>query len=64
MNYTFFALACYIVMRAFKQLFEEYQGKLWFKVVYKIITALTLYAALAALIVWFFNFKMLGFDFK
>lgn len=64
MNYTFFAIACYIVMRAFKQLFGEYQEKLWFKISYRVIAAFTLYAGLAAAIVWYCNFRFLGFDFK
>jgi hypothetical protein len=64
MNYTFFAIACYILMRAFRQLFKEYQEKPWYKIVYKAIAAITLYAALAGILVWYFNLRLLGFDFK
>ncbi|MGA2143018.1 MAG: hypothetical protein ABSG94_11445 [Brevinematales bacterium] len=64
MDYTFFAIACYIVMRAFRQIFEEYREKTWFKIIYKIIAVATCYAGLAAILVWFFQIRLLGFDFK
>jgi hypothetical protein len=64
MNYIFFAIGCYIFMRAFRQLFEEYKDMLWFKIVYKVIAAGTLYAAFAGIIVWYTQAELLGFSFK
>ena len=53
MNYTLFAIACYIVMRGLQVLFVEYLDKLWYKVVIKSVTVAMLYAALASLVVWY-----------
>ena len=64
MNYSLFAVSCYIVMRAFKQIFEDYKDEKWFKITYRIIAVLTCYAGLAAILVWFFQVRFLGFDFK
>jgi hypothetical protein len=64
MDYTFFAISCYIVMRAFRQIFEEYREKTWFKIIYKIMAGVTCYAGLAAILVWFVQIRFLGFDFK
>ena len=62
MNYTLFAIACYIVMRGLQVLFVEYQDKLWTKVVIKSATVVMLYAALASLVVWYHKVNLLGFD--
>ncbi len=62
MNYTLFAIACYIVMRGLQVLFAEYLDKLWFKVIIKSVTVVMLYAALASLVVWYHKANLLGFD--
>ena len=49
MNYTLFAIACYITMRGLQVLFEEYAQKLWYKIIIKSVTLVMLYAALASL---------------
>ena len=62
MNYTLFAIACYIVMRGLQVLFVEYLDQLWYKVVIKSVTVVMLYAALASLVVWYEKINLLGFD--
>jgi hypothetical protein len=62
MNYTLFAIACYIVMRGLQVLFVEYLDTMWYKVVIKSATVVMLYAALASLVVWFEKINLLGFD--
>jgi hypothetical protein len=62
MNYTLFAIACYIVMRGLQVLFEEYAQKTWYKVVIKSMTVVMLYAALASLVNWYEKIWLLGFD--
>lgn len=62
MNYTLFAIACYIVMRGLQVLFGEYLEKMWYKVVIKSVTVAMLYAALASLVVWYEKINLLGFD--
>jgi hypothetical protein len=62
MNYTLFAIACYIIMRGLQVLFSEYSPKLWYKVVIKTATVVMLYAALASVIVWYTKISLLGFD--
>ena len=62
MNYTLFAIACYIVMRGLQVLFSEYAQKLWYKIVIKSVTVIMLYAALASLVVWYQKISLLGFD--
>jgi len=62
MNYTLFAIACYIVMRGLQVLFVEFLDTLWYKVVIKSATVVMLYAALASLVVWFEKINLLGFD--
>ena len=62
MNYTLFAIACYIVMRGLQVLFSEYAQKLWYKIVIKSMTVIMLYAALASLVVWYEKIQFLGFD--
>ncbi|MCJ7525338.1 MAG: hypothetical protein MUP71_08970 [Candidatus Aminicenantes bacterium] len=62
MNYTLFAIACYIIMRGLQVLFAEYSQKLWYKIVIKSATVVMLYAALASVIVWYEKIKFLGFD--
>jgi hypothetical protein len=62
MNYTLFAIACYIVMRGLQVLLSEYAQKLWYKIVIKSMTVVMLYAALASLVVWYEKIQFLGFD--
>ena len=62
MNYTFFAIACYIIMRGLQVLFEDYNQEQWFKVLIRVVTGVMLYAALASLIVWYGQIKFLGFN--
>ncbi len=62
MNYTLFAIACYIVMRGLQVLLVEYMDKIWYKVIIKSVTAAMLYAALASLVVWYEKINLLGFD--
>lgn len=62
MNYTLFAIACYIVMRGLQVLFSEYTQKLWYKIVIKSVTVVMLYAALASLMNWYEKIQLLGFD--
>jgi len=62
MNYTLFAIACYIVMRGLQVLFVEYLETTWYKVVVKSVTVVMLYAALASLVVWYHKINLLGFD--
>jgi hypothetical protein len=62
MNYTLFAIACYIVMRGMQVLFEESLKKKWFKITIKIITIVMIYAALASIIVWYQEIHLLGFS--
>jgi len=62
MNYTLFAIACYIIMRGLQVLFIEYTQKMWYKVVIKSTTVIMLYAALASLVNWYEKIQLLGFD--
>jgi len=62
MDYSLFAIGCYIVMRAFQVLFEEQAKKGWYKIVLKVITVGTLYAAIASLIIYYQKILLLGFD--
>ena len=62
MNYTLFAIACYIIMRGLQVLFVEYLDKMWYKIVIKSVTVVMLYAALASLVVWYQKLNLLGFD--
>jgi len=62
MNYTLFAIACYIVMRGLQVLFVEYLDQMWYKVVIKSVTVAMLYTALASLVVWYEKVNLLGFD--
>ncbi len=62
MNYTLFAISCYIVMRGLQVLFIEYLDKFWCKIVIKSVTVAMLYAALASLVVWYEKVNLLGFD--
>jgi hypothetical protein len=63
MNYTFFAISMYIAMRALQVLLEGLGGT-WPRKAVLIVAGLTLYAALASLIVWFSQDSVyfLGFD--
>ncbi|MDD5707601.1 MAG: hypothetical protein PHR35_16895 [Kiritimatiellae bacterium] len=62
MNYTFFAIACYIVMRGLQVLFEEKLQAKWCKTLIKTVTIIMLYAALASLVVWYKEIPFLGFN--
>jgi hypothetical protein len=62
MNYTLFAIACYIIMRGLQVLFEDHLKAPWCRILIKSITILMLYAALASLIVWYKQIPMLGFN--
>ena len=62
MNYTLFAIACYIIMRGLQVLFIEYTQKMWYKAVIKSTTVIMLYAALASLVNWYEKIQLLGFD--
>jgi hypothetical protein len=62
MNYTLFAIACYIVMRGVQVLFAEFAQKMWYKIVIKSMTVVMLYAALASLVNWYQKIQLLGFD--
>jgi hypothetical protein len=62
MNYTLFAIACYIIMRGMQVLFEEYAQRSWYKIVIKSMTVVMLYAALASLVNWYAKIQFLGFD--
>ena len=62
MNYTLFAIGCYIVMRGLQVLFEENLQAKWCKVLIKTVTVIMLYAALASLIVWYKEIPFLGFN--
>jgi hypothetical protein len=61
MNYTFFAIACYIVLRAFQVLFEEKSKKKWYRNSVKVIALITLYSGFASLLVWYLEIHLLGF---
>ena len=62
MNYTLFAIACYIIMRGLQVLFEEHNKKKWYRTLVKVVTVVMLYAALASIIVWYLEIPFLGFD--
>lgn len=62
MNYTFFTIACYVIMRGLQVLFEEHNQKKWYKILIKVVTIIMLYAALASLIVWYKDIAFLGFS--
>jgi hypothetical protein len=62
MNYTLFAIACYIVMRGLQVLLAEYMDRMWYKIIIKSVTLVMLYAALASLVVWYEKINLLGFD--
>jgi hypothetical protein len=62
MNYTLFAVGCYIVMRGLQVLLEERLQARWCKTLVKTVTVIMLYAALASLVVWYKEIPFLGFD--
>ncbi len=62
MNYTLFAIGCYIVMRGLQVLFVEHIDRLWYKIVIKSVTVVMIYAALSSLVVWYGKINLLGFD--
>ena len=62
MNYAFFAIACYILMRGLQVLLEDHLKERWCKILIRVVTLIMLYAALASLIVWYVEFSFLGFS--
>jgi len=63
MNYTFFAISMYIVMRGFQVLLEDHMQKKWAKNLIKAVTILMLYTAFSSFIVWYYeDIHFLGFD--
>ncbi len=64
MNYTFFAVSMYIMMRGLQVLFEDQQDKKWVKYFIRAVTVFMLYAAFASLVVWYTanEVHFLGFD--
>jgi hypothetical protein len=62
MNYVFFTVAAYILMRAFEVIFTDQQKKRWYKNTSKIIGIVVLYTAVAAMLVFYFTkLRPLGF---
>ena len=61
--YTMYAISCYIIMRGLQVLLEQHNQKLWYKNLTGTWTVLTLYSAVASLIV-FYNedLNLLGFS--
>lgn len=62
MNYTFFAIGCYIIMRAVPVVFEDQAQQKGYKVAIKVIALITLYAGLASVMVWYKKMNLLGFS--
>jgi hypothetical protein len=61
MNYTFFAISCYIILRA-TEVLAEGSEKQWPRRTIKVIAVLTLYAAISSLIMFYHQIWLLGFD--
>ncbi len=61
MNYTFFAIGCYIAMRSIQVLCEGRERAKWTKLLILLAAIFTLYAAVASLIVWYQEMPLLGF---
>jgi len=62
MNYTLFAVGCYVGMRALQVLCEGSEKVKWVHVLIKVVGFITLYAALASVIVWYKEIPFLGFE--
>jgi len=62
MNYTLFAIACYIILRGLQVLLENHAGKRWYRILINGVTLVMLYAALSSLVVWYHRIYLLGFD--
>lgn len=62
MSYTFFAVGCYIAMRAAQVLCQGREKERWATVLIRAVAVVTLYAALASLIIWYKEIPLLGFD--
>ena len=63
MNYTFFAVSMYIVMRGLQVLLEDHMHKKWAKNLIKIVAILMLYTAFSSMAVWYYEgIDFLGFD--
>ena len=63
MGYVFFAISAYIFMRAFEVIFSDQKEAKWYKKSIRGIGCAVLYAAVAAMIFFYFNgIHLLGFD--
>jgi hypothetical protein len=62
MNYTFFAIGCYIVMRGARVLLEDYKAKRWYKILMAVLALAVIYAGISSLIVWYKELPLLGFS--
>ena len=62
MSCTFFAVGCYIGMRAVQVLCEGKEQGWRVKNTIRVVTVITLYAALASLIIWYKAIPLLGFS--
>jgi hypothetical protein len=62
MGYTLFTVSVYVLMRAFEVVFADKKNKGWYKNSIKVIGSLAIYAALAALLSFYFSgIQLLGF---
>lgn len=63
MGYVLFAISAYIFMRAFEVVFSDRKDAPWYRKTIRIIGCAVLYAAFAAMVVFYFNgIRLLGFD--
>lgn len=62
MNYTFFAISCYILMRSLEVLLKDSPNEKRRRVCVNAAAFLALYAAVASMVVWFVQLHLLGFD--
>ena len=62
MPYTFYAIACYILMRGLQVLFEEYKKALWYKILIKSVTTFMLIVALLAIANLYNELNLLGIN--
>jgi hypothetical protein len=62
MGYTLFTVSVYVLMRAFEVVFADKKNKPWYKTSIKVIGLLAIYAALSALLSFYFSgIQLLGF---
>lgn len=63
MAYVFFTISAYIFMRAFEVIFADQREAHWYKRTLRIIGCAVLYAAIATMVLCYFNeIHLLGFD--